>query len=45
MNDNEKSHYNLWEFFCKEHDLLLTQLQVDDIIRAVEEYLREVNGK
>ena len=37
------SFYNLWKFFKDEHELILTEGQLGDILAAVEVYLTEVN--
>jgi hypothetical protein len=40
---SEDARYDLWKFFEQEHDLILLEGQLDDIIQAVEKYLQKVN--
>ena len=41
----DEIRFKLWEFFSKEHDLQLTDGQIDDIVMAVEEYQKESGFK
>lgn len=38
----EPYRYKLWKFFADEHGLILTESELDDIVRAVTESEKEV---
>ena len=40
----EDIYYELWKFFKDEHDLILTQTQINDIINEVRRYNEKNNN-
>lgn len=41
----EEADFLLWEFFSKNHDLTLTDGEVNDIVEEVKKYLKAVNSE